>query len=157
MAGPGKAGTRFPRSATFPRWRRIPSLPQRWEIAPPSVWPVCLAKALPSFFTSLSAAACHPPMDSATRGRKAIPCRLQSSSAPLAFLSWANERANPGSVAARASVASWKGWTTVTLKALKRAKTPRFFWVKIRFVSNLREGGGGAPRGGQIPNFHHFS
>ena len=37
IAGPGKAGTRFPRSATFPRWRRIPSLPQRWEIASPSI------------------------------------------------------------------------------------------------------------------------
>ena len=31
MAGPGKAGTRFPRSATFPRWRRIaPILLKIW-------------------------------------------------------------------------------------------------------------------------------
>ena len=30
-------------------------------------------QALPSFFTSLSAVECHPPMDWATIGRKAIP------------------------------------------------------------------------------------
>ena len=100
MAGPGKAGTRFPSSATLPRWRRIPNLPQRWEIASPSGCPVCLARALPSFFTSRSAEACHPPKDSATRGRKAMPCLLQSSSAPLDFLWCAKVRAYPGSVTA---------------------------------------------------------
>ena len=33
ISGSGSEGTRFPSSATFPRWSRIPNLPQRWEMA----------------------------------------------------------------------------------------------------------------------------
>ena len=49
--------------------------------ASPSSCPVCLASAIPSLFTSLSAHGCQPPKDSAIKGRKAIPCCRQSSSA----------------------------------------------------------------------------
>ena len=73
MWAPGKAGTRLPRIAALPRWRRIPSLPQRWEVASDSSCPVCLARAAASFFTSLSAPECQPPKVSATRGKKAMP------------------------------------------------------------------------------------
>ena len=48
--GSGRAGIRFPRIAAFPRWSRIPSLPQRWETASASSYPVCLARADPNFF-----------------------------------------------------------------------------------------------------------
>ena len=74
----GKLGTLLPSMAAFPRWSRMPSLPQRWAMASPSSCPVCLASALPSFLTSLSAHGCQPPKDSATRGRKTIPCCRQS-------------------------------------------------------------------------------
>ena len=53
MTGPGKAGSWFSRISRFPRWRRIPCLLQRWEIASLSDCQVCLARALPSLFTSL--------------------------------------------------------------------------------------------------------
>ena len=45
--GSGRTGTRFPRIAAFPRWSKmpLPSLPQRWETAPASSCPVCLAFA----------------------------------------------------------------------------------------------------------------
>ena len=39
----GKLGTLLPSMAAFPRWSRMPSLPQRWAIASPSSCPVCLA------------------------------------------------------------------------------------------------------------------
>ena len=94
-------------------------------MASPSSCPVCLASALPSFLTSLSAHGCQPPKDSATRGRKAIPCCRQSSSAPLSLRSWAKLRAWPGSVAALTTVASWRGWTTVTSKAASRPPAQR--------------------------------
>ena len=69
-------GTRFPKIAAFPLWRRMPSLPQRWEMASPSDCPVCLARQLPSFLTCLSAVVCHPPIDSTTKGRKENPLAL---------------------------------------------------------------------------------
>ena len=50
--GSGRAGIRFPSIAAFPRWSRIPSLPQRWETASASSCPVCLASADPNFLTS---------------------------------------------------------------------------------------------------------
>ena len=57
----GKLGTLLPKIAAFPLWSRMPSLPQRWAMASPSSCPVCLANALPSFFTSFSAHWCQPP------------------------------------------------------------------------------------------------
>ena len=50
--GSGRAGIRFPSIAAFPRWSRIPSLPQRWETASASSCPVCLASADSNFLTS---------------------------------------------------------------------------------------------------------
>ena len=84
-SGAGNEGTRFPNIAALPLCRRIPRRPHRWWTASPSSWPVCLARAAPSFLTSLSAAPCHPPKDSTAIGMKAIPWRRQSSSAPLIF------------------------------------------------------------------------
>ena len=40
----GKLGTLLPSMAAFPRWSRMPSLPQRWAMASPSSCPVCTAK-----------------------------------------------------------------------------------------------------------------
>ena len=64
--GSGRAGTRFPSIAAFPRWSKMPSLPQRWETASASSCPVCLARADPNFYTSLWAEGCQPPKVSAT-------------------------------------------------------------------------------------------
>ena len=76
IKAPGWAGTLLPRMAALPRWRRMPILLHRWEMASPSSCPVCLARAAPSFFTSRSAPGCQPPKVSATMGRKAMPCLL---------------------------------------------------------------------------------
>ena len=38
--GSARAGTQFPSIAAFPRWSKMPSLPQRWEIASASSCPV---------------------------------------------------------------------------------------------------------------------
>ena len=96
----GRAGTLLPSKAALPRWRSTPSLPHKWEIASPSSCPVCLAKADPSFLTSLSATLCQPPKVSAASGKKAIPWARHSSSAPLTLFPKACSRANPGVVAA---------------------------------------------------------
>ena len=42
--GGGRAGNQFPSFAAFPRWSRIPRLPQRWGTVSASSCPVCLAK-----------------------------------------------------------------------------------------------------------------
>ena len=55
--------TKLPRMAALPRWSRMPILLQRWEMASPSSCPMCLARAAPSFFTSLPAPTCQPPSD----------------------------------------------------------------------------------------------
>ena len=115
----GYIGTLLPRIAAFPRCSRIPSRPHRWRWALLSSCPVWHERAAPYFLTSLSAAGCHPPSDSATIGRKAIP------SAPLSFLLWAKVKACPGVVAAPATVAAWSGLTTVTSRA---ASLPAAQW-----------------------------
>ena len=61
----GRAGILLPSRAALPRWRSTPSLPHKWEIASPSSCPVCLAKADPSFLTSLLASLCQTPKVSA--------------------------------------------------------------------------------------------
>ena len=53
----------LPRMAALPRWSRMPILLQRWEMASPSSCPMCLARAAPSFFTSLPAPTCQSPND----------------------------------------------------------------------------------------------
>ena len=55
--------TKLPRMAALPRWSRMPILLQRWEMASPSSCPMCLARAAPSFFTSLPAPTCQSPND----------------------------------------------------------------------------------------------
>ena len=92
MVPVGWVGTLFPRMAALPCWSKIPSLPKSstfevpaWKAMPchaplqvrwpshlaqevphslPSSWPVFLARAAPSFFTSTSATPCQPPKDS---------------------------------------------------------------------------------------------
>ena len=51
----------------------MPSLPQRWAMASPSSCPVCLASALPSFLTSLSAHGCQPPKGLCHQGEEGAP------------------------------------------------------------------------------------
>ena len=114
MCGAGGVGTRLPKIAALPRWRRMLSLPHRCLTASPSSCPVWRARAAANFPTSPTAAECQPPKDSTARGKKAMPCRLQSSAAPRAFLSKAKVRAQPGVVAAWARVAPCRGLTTVT-------------------------------------------
>ena len=75
----GKLGTLLPSMAAFPRWSRMPSLPQRWAMASPSSCPVCLASALPSFLTSLSAHGCQPPSHQREEGNPLLPTVLFSS------------------------------------------------------------------------------
>ena len=89
---PGWFGILFPRMAALPRWSRMLILLHRWEVASPSSWPVWRARAAPSFFTSLLASGCHPPKVSATIGKKAIPCLLHSSSAPLILRSESEQK-----------------------------------------------------------------
>ena len=82
-AGGGWLGTLLANMALLPRCRRMPRRDQAWWQASASSCPVCLARATATFFTSLCALSCQPPKDSTARGRKAIPCLWQSSSAPL--------------------------------------------------------------------------
>ena len=101
--GSDRAGTRFPSIAAFPRWSKMPSLPQRWETASASSCPVCLARADPNFFTSLWAEGCQPTKASATGGRKTKPCLTHASSSPSSFPLWAWSKAKPAVLAALAS------------------------------------------------------
>ena len=89
---PGWFGILFPRMAALPRWSRMLILLHRWEVASVSSWPVWRARAAPSFFTSLLASGCHPPKVSTTIGKKAIPCLLHSSSAPLILRSESEQK-----------------------------------------------------------------
>ena len=72
--GCGRAGNRFPSIAAFPRWSRMPSLPQGWGTVSSSSCPVCLARAEPQFLHL-------PPKVLARSGRKAKHCLLLASSA----------------------------------------------------------------------------
>ena len=78
-SGDGREGTRLPGIAALPLCSKMLSLPHRCLAASPSSCLVWRAKAAASFFTSPTFALCQPPKDSAARGRKAVPCRRQSS------------------------------------------------------------------------------
>ena len=115
--GSGRAGIRFPSIAAFPRWSRIPSLPQRWETASASSCPVCLASADPNFLTSPGQRGASPPKVSATSGRKAKPCLLHASSAPSSLPLWAWSKAKPAALAAPGIVVTFMGGVTLTSMA----------------------------------------
>ena len=100
--------------AAFPRIRQMESLWNSLEVVVLSSSPVCLAKALPSFFTSEMALGCQAPRLSTARGRKTMPWRWQASQDLSSFLLWATERAWPGVTAASLTTESWSGLMTVT-------------------------------------------
>ena len=58
--GSGRAGTWFPSIAAFPRWSKMPSLPQRWETASALSCPVCLATKLELSFKIAVKISCKP-------------------------------------------------------------------------------------------------
>ena len=72
-------GLRLLKRAAFPRIKQSDSFWKRREIVELSSSPVCLAKALPSLFTSATALGCQAPRLSTASGRKAMPWRLQGS------------------------------------------------------------------------------
>ena len=82
----GKLGILLSRRAERPFCSSTDALVSRWLIVSPSSWPVCLARADPSFLNCSSPTLCQPPRDSATTGMKAIPCWSHWSAAPLNLL-----------------------------------------------------------------------
>ena len=100
--------------AAFPRIRQIDSFWKSLLVVVASSSPVCLARALPNFFTSAMALGCQAPRLSTARGGKTMPCQWQASQDLSSFLLWATERAWPGVTAASLTTESWSGLMTVT-------------------------------------------
>ena len=102
----GSGGLRLLNKAALPFTREMES---RWK----SLWmvvlsssPVCLARALPSFFSSAMAEGCQAPRHSTAKGRNSMPWRWQASQDLSSFLRWASPA---GRCALRAKHSSWHG------------------------------------------------
>ena len=113
----GSGGLRLLNKAALPFTREMES---RWK----SLWmvvlsssPVCLARALPSFFSSAMAVGCQAPRHSTAKGRNSMPWRWQASQDLSSFRRWASPRAWPAVAAAPWTWAAWRGLITVTSRA----------------------------------------
>ena len=78
-------GTLLESIAELPRCRMTASRWNIWLTVSDSSWPVCLARALASLFSSITATGCHPPRLSAASGTKTMPCCRHSSAARANF------------------------------------------------------------------------
>ena len=81
--------------AAFPRIRHTESFWNSLEMVVPSSSPVCLAKALPSLFTSATALGCQAPRLSTASGRKVMPWRWHGSQDLSNFHSHVQGRISP--------------------------------------------------------------
>ena len=111
------SGTRFTIRVEFPFTRRMLSLWNRCLMAVLSSAPLCLARAPPSFLTSLMAASCHPPRLSRARGTNTIPSSKHLSPAAFHFLEKASCAPWPG-VVAKVHVRSRSSRTSRQIQAL---------------------------------------
>ena len=88
-------GLRLLKRAALPRTKQTDSFWNRRQIVLLSSSPVCLAKALPSLFTSATALGCQAPRLSTASGRKVMPWRWHGSQDLSNFHSHVQGRISP--------------------------------------------------------------